>query len=171
LFKRITWFSFNISSKSSSSQSNRNNFVYSFRRVAYIRCFSWPSSLAELAFATILNHPSFHTDFIKKNRNRLRDRYNICTAFLRANSIPYVPAHAGFFVWADLSRYLRKEDGLSPVDRERALNDRLFNGGIHLATSEAFFGEDSGWFRISFAVDKDVLQIGLRRLSPLTHQI
>jgi DNA-binding transcriptional MocR family regulator len=93
----------------------------------------------------------------------LRERYNICTNILRAQSIPYVAANAGFFVWADLSKYLRLRDGSTPVERERALNDMLFNGGIHLATSEAFFGEESGWFRISFAVDIEYLQLGLRR--------
>lgn len=111
----------------------------------------------------MLNHPTFLSEFVKINRLRLRDRYELCTRFLRAHKIPYLPANAGFFVWADLSMYLSQENGDTPVARERALNDRLFNGGIHLATSEAFFGEEAGWFRISFAVDREVLLLGLTR--------
>lgn len=111
----------------------------------------------------MLNHPTFLSEFVRTNRARLRDRYEICTRFLSAHEIPYLPANAGFFVWADLSEYLSQEIGDTPVARERALNDRLFNGGIHLATSEAFFGEEAGWFRISFAVAREVLQLGLTR--------
>jgi len=36
-----------------------------------------------------------------------------------------------------------------------------------LATSEAFFGEEAGWFRISFAVDRDILHLGLTRYNHL----
>ena len=43
------------------------------------------------------------------------------------------------------------------------MNHRLLDGGVHLATSEAFFGEENGWFRITFTVEKDVLQTALER--------
>ena len=74
-----------------------------------------------------------------------------------------MPSNAGFFIWTNLSAYLRPEDGDTPVEQERALNDRLFNGGVHVATSEAFFGEEAGWFRISFALDRDTLKLALKR--------
>jgi hypothetical protein len=51
----------------------------------------------------------------------------------------------------------------TPLEQERALNKRLFEGGVHLATSEAFQGEEYGWFRISFSVDENVLELGLKR--------
>ena len=43
------------------------------------------------------------------------------------------------------------------------MNDKLLDGGIHLATSEAFFGEDYGWFRITFSVEYEILELGLER--------
>ena len=126
--------------------------------------FSWPSSFSGLAISTILNHHTFLTSFLKKNRQLLTERYTHATKFLKAHSINYVPSNAGFFIWTDLSPYLDNYPGETPLERERAMNQALFNGGIHLATSEAFEGEESGWFRLSFAVDQQLLELGLERL-------
>jgi hypothetical protein len=50
------------------------------------------------------------------------------------------------------------------LERERDLNNRkLLDGGVHFATSEAFFGEESGWFRITFTVEKAVLETAFGR--------
>lgn len=83
-----------------------------------------------------------------------------------------MPSNAGFFLWADLSQYLHSQPGDTPLQREQSLNELLFNGGVHLATSEAFSGEDSGWFRITFSVDEKLLKLGLDRYTPfLIHLI
>jgi DNA-binding transcriptional MocR family regulator len=119
--------------------------------------------LAGLALSTILNHPTFFRHFRSRNCKLLVDRYSLCTAILKAHSIPYIPSNAGLFLWADLSRYLESQPGETPLQRERSLNELLFNGGVHLATSEAFSGEDSGWFRITFSVDEARLRLGLNR--------
>src|ERR1700724_978954 len=117
------------------------------------RMFSWPSSMAGLVLSTILNHPTYLTDFLKQNRRLLAERYRSCTKILKAHGISYIPSNAGFFLWADLSPYMSSSDG-TPLEQERAMNKRLFDGGLHLATSEAFQGEDHGWVRISFSVEQ-----------------
>jgi DNA-binding transcriptional MocR family regulator len=119
--------------------------------------------LAGLALSTILNHPTFFTTFRARNHKLLSDRYSLCTSILKAYSIPYMPSNAGFFLWADLSQYLHSQPGDTPLQREQSLNELLFNGGVHMATSEAFSGEDSGWFRITFSVDEKLLKLGLNR--------
>jgi 1-aminocyclopropane-1-carboxylate synthase len=125
--------------------------------------FSWPSSLSGLAISAILNDPAFLQSFTKRNRQLLTKRYNFATKFLKAHSIAYVPSNAGFFIWIDLSPFLDHFEGDNPLDRERTMNQALFDGGVHLATSEAFEGEDSGWFRLSFAVNQEILDLGLDR--------
>ena len=55
--------------------------------------------------------------------------------------------------------------GTTPLEKERELNTRLLDGGVHLATSEAFYGEDYGWFRVTFTVEERVLAIALKRLA------
>lgn len=127
------------------------------------RLFSWPSSLAGEALSTILNHPTFLSAFLKKNRQLLIERYSFCSKFLKAHSIKYLPSNAGFFIWIDLSPYLAKYPGETPLEKERAMNQCLFDGGVHLATSEAFSGEEAGWFRLSFAVEEGTLALGLQR--------
>lgn len=46
------------------------------------------------------------------------------------------------------------------------MNKRLLDGGVHLATSEQFYGEEFGWFRITFTVETEVLELGLKRYVP-----
>lgn len=111
----------------------------------------------------MLNHPTFFPDFVQKNRKHLTEAYTICTKFLQKQSIPYVPANAGFYVWVDLTAYLSGMPGETDLDKEREMNKRMLDEGVHLATSEAFFGEDHGWFRITFTVEKDILELALQR--------
>ena len=89
--------------------------------------------------------------------------YTVCTRFLQKHSIPYIPSNAGFFIWVNLTEYLRTMPGDSDLEKEREMNKRLLDGGVHLATSEAFYGEDHGWFRITFTVEKDMLELALQR--------
>jgi 1-aminocyclopropane-1-carboxylate synthase len=127
------------------------------------RFFTAPSSLAFQAFSTLLNHPTFVPEFLKLSCTRLVEYYAICTRFLREYSIPYNPTNAGFFIWIDLSAYLKAMPGHTDLEKEREMNRKLLDNGIHLATSEQFYGEDYGWFRITFAVEKDVLELGMIR--------
>lgn len=119
--------------------------------------------MAAVVLSTVLNQPKFLSIFLRTHRERLEDRYNLSTDILRLYSIPYMPSNAGCFIWVDLSEHIVNEPGETPLERERALNCRLFSEGIHLAPSEAFHGEQCGWFRVSFTVDKDTLETGLSR--------
>jgi hypothetical protein len=54
--------------------------------------------------------------------------------------------------------------GDSDLEKERDMNGKLLDAGIHLATSESFRGEDPGWFRITFTAPKETLQVGMQRM-------
>lgn len=103
------------------------------------------------------------SEFLKLSCTRLVEHYTICTRFLRKYSISYNPTNAGFFIWMDLSKYLKEMPGHTELQKEKEMNRRLLDSGIHLATSEQFYGEDYGWFRITFAVEKDILELGMKR--------
>jgi 1-aminocyclopropane-1-carboxylate synthase len=126
--------------------------------------FSAPSSLAFQSLSTILNHPTFLPTFLATNRTNLIHHYRLCTQILRAHGIPYIPSNAGFFIWVDLTRFLAKLPGSTALEKEREMNRRLLDGGLHLTTSEAFYGEEYGWFRITFTVERGVLELALQRL-------
>jgi len=143
------------------SQANKDLHI----AMRTIGLFSLPSSLASASLSTILDHPTFFPGFITTTREKLIRHYHICTRVLRRYGIPYIPSNAGFFIWIDLTKYLDKIPGeKTPLEKERELNQRILDGGVHLATSEAFYGEEFGWFRITFTVDEMVLGLALSRL-------
>lgn len=152
------------------SQANTDLHV-AFEAIGYFLFFAFksfslftlPSSLAMQALSTLLNHPTFLPSFLSQNRTLLIEHYAICTDFLQKNSIPYNPTNAGFFIWADLTKWLDAMQGDTKLEKEREMNSRLLDGGVHLATSEQFYGEEYGWFRITFAVEKNILELGLKR--------
>lgn len=55
--------------------------------------------------------------------------------------------------------------GSTNLEKEREMTKRILDAGVYLATSEAFFGEENGWFRITFSVEKEVLELGMKRFS------
>jgi len=111
----------------------------------------------------MFNHPTFLPEFLKSNRTRLIEHYTICTRFFQKHKIPYNATNAGFFIWVDLTSYLDAMPGNTKLEKEREMNNRLLDGGVHLATSEQFHGEDYGWFRITFTVETKILELGLKR--------
>lgn len=92
------------------------------------------------------------------------------------------------FIWVDLRRYLcgrYPTDGaldlrlarLSPSDaamyrdREARLARRCVEGGVLISLGSSFSTEELGWFRISFTVERQALEIGLKRLLKLLKAI
>jgi hypothetical protein len=58
--------------------------------------------------------------------------------------------------------------GDTNLQKEREMTKRMLDGGVYLATAEAFKGEENGWYRITFTVEKDVLLLGLKRFISLS---
>jgi 1-aminocyclopropane-1-carboxylate synthase len=119
--------------------------------------------LDDLAVSAILNDSNFLSYFIKIHRERLEDRYTLCTVILKVYEIPYGRSTAGNYIWIDLSKYIDTEPGDSALDRERSLSARLIKGGIHLTPVDAFPGGQTGLLRINFAIDMEALEVGLAR--------
>lgn len=69
-------------------------------------------------------------------------------------------SHAGPFIWIDLSTHLSSPS----VEAERELAWKMIENKVWLATGEAYRSERPGWFRITFAVDKAELELGIERL-------
>jgi hypothetical protein len=63
---------------------------------------------------------------------------------------------------------MRNMPGDTDLQKEREMTKRMLDGGVYLATAEAFKGEENGWYRITFTVEKDVLLLGLKRFISLS---
>ncbi|QGI78614.1 hypothetical protein CEK25_005343 [Fusarium fujikuroi] len=139
--------------------------------------FSGPSSLADLATARVLSDDAFIENYVKTNRFRLAENYELTTEFLKSRKIPYKQgSNAGLFVWADLFQPLRaqidvtlQKEHREDLDRgqrtlESSLQDTLLKHKIFLALGADFGSDVPGWFRIVFAHEKTYLHLGLGRM-------
>jgi 1-aminocyclopropane-1-carboxylate synthase len=73
--------------------------------------------------------------------------------------------NAGFFIFIDLSPWLRikDEDGEEKKKlAEQALAQRILEGGVSVQPGEEHF-DRPGWFRIVFSYEREVLKVGLKR--------
>ncbi|EXL63312.1 hypothetical protein FOCG_01668 [Fusarium oxysporum f. sp. radicis-lycopersici 26381] len=141
--------------------------------------FSGPSSLADLATARILADDAFIESYIRTNRLRLAENYELTTKFLSSHQIPHKEgSNAGLFVWADLFQPLRAqvdatlqnqkehEEGSEEALRtlETSLQENFLKHKIFLALGADFGSDVPGWFRIVFAHEKSYLHLGLERM-------
>ncbi|KAK6538739.1 hypothetical protein TWF694_010313 [Orbilia ellipsospora] len=153
--------------------------------------FQWPSSLADIAWRTILTDEKYLDDFIEKNQKKLGDHYTILTNWFKKHDIPYVDgSNAGFFVWVDLRRYLAKvklppgDDGKIPgghtnipgqpegaQKRDKMLWDKMVDGGVYVGTAEMFYGEEHGWYRFSFSTVREEMELGLKRMEKVLKDV
>ncbi|OQE22438.1 hypothetical protein PENSTE_c010G05181 [Penicillium steckii] len=118
------------------------------------------SSLAAIFTKSILGS-SATTSLIALNRRRLSAAYSIITTWLRLNEFRYIPVSAGVFIFAKLGR------DITTWDEEAQLVKLCKEAGVVVSAGRNYHGIESekGWIRLTFAVEAEVLQEGLTRLS------
>ncbi|KAI1078169.1 putative aminotransferase class I and II family protein [Whalleya microplaca] len=144
--------------------------------VSTISVLGWVPYIVQDIWANMLTDDGFRVDFMDKNRRLLTEHSAILTAFLQKHDIPYYSkVNAGVFAWVNLQRYLYDKSDVSATDlfksddklyrdREMTLWNRLLASGVGLGLGSWYSSEEPGWFRVSFAVEKEALHIGLERL-------
>lgn len=140
--------------------------------IATIRFHSTAGPSIAIATA-MLEDREWTRTFLATSRERLSETYKHVTGKLKESGINYLPGgNAGFFVWVDLSPWLPpKEEGLDDKKREQLLAQKFLDAGVFLHPGE----EHSlvpGWFRMVYsAVDRGVLDEGLRRIGNVLKRI
>ncbi|KAF1953531.1 putative aminotransferase class I and II family protein [Byssothecium circinans] len=141
--------------------------------VSSISVFGWVPYVVQDVWADMLEDEQFLDDFKLKNRKVLSKHFTILRSFLDQHNIPYYSnVYAGVFVWVDLRRYLHgnsaPEPATSAVDVNHDQGVKLFNrflrAGVVVSQGSSFGTEELGWYRISFAVEEQALNVGLQRL-------
>ncbi|KAK6529516.1 hypothetical protein TWF281_008687 [Arthrobotrys megalospora] len=135
-----------------------------------ITIFSWPSTLADLAWCIMLEDAAFLEYYLSEHRRRLGDGYEFLAGILDTLGINYAKGtNAGFFIWADLSFALERPiDGSEPgLEEDMELDQRLIKGGVHLAAGLGYQAEKPGWFRITFSQPRPLLLMGLEKMMKL----
>jgi 1-aminocyclopropane-1-carboxylate synthase len=115
--------------------------------------------------AEMLTDNIFVDAFLDESRDRLVYSYRLCVTKLEEMVIPYIPAEAGMFVYADFSSLLQTKT----FEEERRLCAVMVEfAKIVLTPGESQHEEKPGMMRICYAwVSPEVLAIAMERLSRL----
>ncbi|KAJ0418812.1 pyridoxal phosphate-dependent transferase [Aspergillus carlsbadensis] len=124
-----------------------------------ISLFSFPSSLADKAVASLLSNDAITDSFIATNRTRLAESYQFVTKFCQANGIPYTHSNAALFVWINLGAIVK-----DPEMTDDVLLSRLRLEGVYMTSGATYACEEPGWFRVVMAHPRRVLEEGLKRM-------
>ncbi|KAI4958692.1 putative secondary metabolism biosynthetic enzyme [Alternaria arbusti] len=117
------------------------------------------SGLTAVAVSSLLSDPETTDRFIELNRSRLAIAYETMASFLRSLNVRYVPAYAGIYIWAKLSEKVQS------WDQEAQLTKMIADNGVAVSAGKSYAARDPGWYRLSFALEPEKLQEGLRRLA------
>ncbi|KAH7087018.1 putative acc synthase [Paraphoma chrysanthemicola] len=148
--------------------------------VSSISVFGWVPYAVQDLWADMLEDDQFLADFKLENRAVLAKHSTILRSFLDQHNVPYYSnVHAGVFIWVDLRRYLRGNSALDPAsspvdvnhDQEATLFQHFIRAGVVISQGSSFGTEELGWYRISFAVEEQALNVGLQRLGTCLESI
>lgn len=129
---------------------------------SFLEFFYMSSRHTAWALEHILSNEIWLREFFEENQKRLAEAYRRITTSLDRLGIPYVKAQAGFFVWADMRKWMRGTE----VEHEMELWERLLKAKVILTPSSECFGKRYGYFRVCFAaVDTETLELAWERMA------
>ncbi|PSN73767.1 PLP-dependent transferase, partial [Corynespora cassiicola Philippines] len=135
------------------------------RAVSALSGFHWPGAVDERVAVAMLEDERFIEEFLALSRSRLKLANVLARELLDGEGIRYMGgSNAGFFLWVDLSPYLRQEDGKDGWAREDRLMQRLLDAKVFLTRGQGQSSKHPGWFRFVFSHRGEVLREGVLRL-------
>ncbi|KAJ2394992.1 hypothetical protein GGI23_004471 [Coemansia sp. RSA 2559] len=149
--------------------------------------FGFTSSYTQRLLTLLFADRPFIDRLLETSQERLADNYAVATAFLYVREIKYVPAAGGHFVWFRMpisacAKMLRHKGanhvcGCGPKGekgkeelvwtKEREFDMAMYlmeKHSLYMPPGQAFFSSESGWFRFTFAICREELDIALKRL-------
>ncbi|KAH3334544.1 hypothetical protein KXW81_004727 [Aspergillus fumigatus] len=123
------------------------------------------STFTSLVITALLHDPEAATAILHQNRAALQRSAKLISDFLAFHQIPFVPPAAGVYIWARLGWRSSSRPGDEPSwDEEARLNDRFEAAGVSVGAGQGYCASEPGWFRITFAIPREELVAGLRRI-------
>uniref|UniRef100_A0A8C1GSX9 Aminotransferase class I/classII large domain-containing protein n=1 Tax=Cyprinus carpio TaxID=7962 RepID=A0A8C1GSX9_CYPCA len=141
----------------------RVGMVYSENRdlvqaLDQLGCFHGVPGPTQYQMAQLLRDRDWlNSEFLPENRRRLREAHSFMTEELKKQDIPFLHRSAGFFIWADLSKYLREKTFAEELSLWRC----FLKHKVLLSCGQAFSCVSPGWFRIIFTDQLHKLKLGL----------
>jgi len=137
--------------------------------LANLNIFSGVSHPMQMITAELLKDDDFVDSFLLDARAQLNWSYTICTRKLEEMVIPYVPAEAGLFVYADFSSVLPEQT----FDGEARFASFMQDvARVVMTPGQSQRDRKPGMFRICYTwVSPGVLEIAMERLSCVVAKI
>lgn len=124
--------------------------------------FTLISSQTQQLLASMLSDETFTENYIKKNRERLRMRYEMMIEGLRSAGIECLRGNAGLFCWMNLTSLLEKPTKECEL---QVWNTILNQVKLNISPGSSCHCSEPGWFRVCFAnMTENTLQIALKRI-------
>ncbi|XP_067675515.1 1-aminocyclopropane-1-carboxylate synthase-like protein 1 isoform X2 [Haliotis asinina] len=98
-------------------------------------------------------------------KQRLNDSMTYVTGRLAKLGITVHQSKAGFFVWANMSKYL----AAPTFEAEDQLQARFISGKVYILAGRSTYSEEPGWFRIVASNQMELLQLGIDRIETVLH--
>uniref|UniRef100_A0A8C7NEV3 Aminotransferase class I/classII large domain-containing protein n=1 Tax=Oncorhynchus mykiss TaxID=8022 RepID=A0A8C7NEV3_ONCMY len=97
--------------------------------------------------------------FLPENRLRMQAAHRYMTGELQSMGVPYLHRPAGFYIWADLRKYLYEPSFVEELSLWRC----FLRHKVVLSCGQAFHCSTPGWFRIVFTDRQQHLTLGTFR--------
>lgn len=126
--------------------------------------FTWVSSFGGITATKLLSDTEYlEKNFLPAYHVALNTRRASLRRVLDAHQIPYTEPDAAFFLFLDLSAWLRHFEG-NHASRELALVKHLMGRRVFLEPGLAFASTLPGMFRLNYGGDEQEFHLGMRRL-------
>ncbi|KAJ2126864.1 hypothetical protein IW136_006560, partial [Coemansia sp. RSA 678] len=147
-----------------------------------LRCYSpfgYRPAYTDRIITKFLADREYIDSMLQISQGMLASNYQIITEFLNQHAFRYIPCTAGHFVWLQLPinaciKMLRARGDISADEansvkwtKENEVmvwDDLVDKFRVYIPTGQSFFSAEPGWFRLTFSIGKDELQVGLDRL-------
>jgi len=134
-----------------------------------LNIFSSVSHPMQAVVASLLDDEEFIDDFLENSRTLLKASKRIVTNALDEMDIPYVKAHAGIFLYCDLSSLLPEKSFEGEAQLAKLMQEEA---RVVMTPGESQRDEKPGMFRICYAwVTPEVLQLAMERLKLVASDI
>ncbi|KAI8321728.1 PLP-dependent transferase [Martensiomyces pterosporus] len=124
--------------------------------------FGYRPAYTDRLITEFLSDHRFIDDMLAVSQKCLAENYQLVSSFFDSRGIRYTPCSAGHFVWFQM-----------PVSAcTRALQENelavweniILENRVYMPSGRAFFSNEPGWFRLTFAIDREQLELTLQRL-------
>ncbi|KAH0448441.1 hypothetical protein IEQ34_022241 [Dendrobium chrysotoxum] len=130
--------------------------------------FSLVSSQTQKLLAFMLSDEEFTVNYIKKNRERLRERYELVVEGLKEAGIECLKGEAGLFCWVNMEELMDDKTQEGELRLWKVIVDEL---KLNISPGSSCCCSEPGWFRICFAnTSRETLEVALRRLKDFAHK-